>query len=73
MSIIYACTSACYSWEVLPENWNAVFVPDNDANKCYKFNKKYLHKLSTVFGWKLNRKVAAMSKFGSGEENLKFI
>jgi hypothetical protein len=35
--------------------------------------KKYLHKLSTVFGWKLNRKVAALSKFGSGEENLKFI
>jgi hypothetical protein len=35
--------------------------------------KKYLHKLSILFGWKLNRKVAALSKFGSGEENLKLI
>jgi hypothetical protein len=59
--------------EGISRKWECNIVSNNDKNKYYKFDKKYLHKLSILFGWKLNGKVAALSKFGSGEENLKLI
>jgi hypothetical protein len=57
----------------IARKWECNIVSYNDKNKYYKFDKKYLYKLYILCGWKLNRKVAALSKFFSGEENLKLI
>lgn len=59
--------------DALPENGNATFVSNNDANKRYKFNKKYLRNLSILLGWKLNIKMAALSKLDFWGKNLKSI